>query len=90
MSYVPTDWKAEAACREHPNADIFFTEPSAGASRTVLADYRDALELCSLCPVRDACLNYALDLNLEGIWGGLTTSARRTIYSRPYAPKGTR
>lgn len=90
MTYPPTDWKREAACRDHPNADIFFTEPSAGASRNVLLDYRDALELCASCPVRDDCLDYALRLDLEGIWGGLTTSARRTIKRRLATPKGTR
>jgi WhiB family redox-sensing transcriptional regulator len=90
MTYRSAEWKAQAACRDHPNADIFFTEPSRSASVTVLADYRDALELCSSCPVREACLDYALRYDLEGIWGGLTTSARRALRNRLHAPKGTR
>jgi Transcription factor WhiB len=42
--------------------------------------YDEARQICSLCPVKTACLNYAMD-NKEryGMWGGLTPIERRRI-----------
>lgn len=38
-----------------------------------------ALALCRRCPVREACLQWALEHEEVGIWGGLTDSQRRAI-----------
>ena len=43
---------------------------------------RQATRLCRGCPkgVKTACLRYALDRpELEGVWGGTTTAARRLM-----------
>lgn len=38
---------------------------------------RNAKRLCDGCPVKNACLSYALtDPELRGIWGGTTTADR--------------
>lgn len=42
-----------------------------------------ALEVCSRCPVRVACLTYAVKNNLEGIWGGTTDSNRNRVRKLP-------
>lgn len=64
-------WQESAACRrEHP--DTFF--PDHGANRT---NIRYAKEICSGCPVRVECLEFAIANNDEyGIWGGMTPGER--------------
>ena len=42
-----------------------------------------ALEVCSSCPVRVACLTYAVKNNLEGIWGGTTDANRNRVRKLP-------
>ena len=52
---------------------------------------REAKETCRLCPVRLACLDYALGLSEErpfrrevhGIWGGLSEGERRDLRATP-------
>jgi WhiB family redox-sensing transcriptional regulator len=42
-----------------------------------------AKRICSECPVREACLDYALRMREpEGIWGGLTADERRKLLRR--------
>ena len=69
---APT-WRKRAACRGI-DADIFFP---------VTDDESDAVEakaICSVCPVRQACLEHALACReREGIWGGTTERERRRI-----------
>lgn len=65
------EWTAHAACRDM-NPDIFF--PTRGE------DVRPAKRVCAGCPVRQQCLDYALD-NQEkyGIWGGTGERERRRL-----------
>lgn len=64
-------WRAYAACRGK-DPDIFFPEKGA-----VSADA--AKQVCRQCPVRDACLDYAMKpYQRDGIWGSLTEKERRT------------
>lgn len=67
------EWQDDAACRDAPTR-IFF--PEAGDPET---SHWVAM-FCDLCPVRTACLEWALT-NREryGIWGGMTESDRRRI-----------
>jgi hypothetical protein len=40
----------------------------------------EAKEICAACPVRDACLEWAIPrTDLEGIWAGTTPMERRRI-----------
>lgn len=42
-----------------------------------------AREVCSGCPVREACLMYAdITLEQDGVWGGLTERERQTRRSK--------
>jgi WhiB family redox-sensing transcriptional regulator len=55
--------------------DVFFPErgETAGPARQV----------CAACPVREPCLEYALNNRItHGIWGGLTERERRPLRSR--------
>jgi WhiB family redox-sensing transcriptional regulator len=39
--------------------------------------------ICNDCPVKDECLEYALDINeTHGIWGGLNELERKNLTNR--------
>lgn len=64
-------WRQRAACRG-VDPDVFY--PAADEE----AD--DAKAICGICPVREACLEYALvNRERDGVWGGATERERRRI-----------
>jgi len=68
-------WMIHAACAG-THRDVFFPENG--------AHVRPAKALCARCPVRDACLEYALNdpaLHIvgTGVWGGTTPPQRRRL-----------
>ncbi len=78
------DWTTNARCRGLTPAE-FFPEESLGVDH--------AASICSDCPVRAECLNYALDHHIKhGIWGGTSQRERQRILRRRQhlrpAPKG--
>ena len=66
-----SSWRDQARCRG-VDPDIF--HPS---------DEDDGLEakaICAVCPVREACLEFALTAReKDGVWGGLTARERRRV-----------
>lgn len=57
-----------AACRE-VDPELWFPPPG----RTGTKIGKQAKAICAECPVRTACLQYALDSDQrDGIWGGMT------------------
>ena len=81
------DWRDYAACRD-ADPELFFPD---GDIRSARARVQKAKLICRGCPVRAACLHWALANGQEaGIWGGLTEDERRRLhrrgrYSRPAA-----
>jgi WhiB family redox-sensing transcriptional regulator len=78
----PPAWTAEAICAQVVDPDLFF--PDKGANSPA------AKAVCRRCPVRQKCLDYALDFesgaagtatsNAQvGIYGGLSPRERRAI-----------
>lgn len=68
--FVPT-WRDNALCRE-VDPEIWFVAKGGSA--------RPAKRICAACPVRVACLDYALRHNEAfGIWGGLTEKERKAL-----------
>ena len=71
------DWQAQAACRGI-SRDIFFPEEFSLPNPA-------ALRLCNgsktrpPCPVKGTCLQWALDYDEVGIWGGMTDDGRDKI-----------
>lgn len=64
-------WQADALCAQ-TDPEAFF--PEKGGST------RDAKRVCSQCPVREACLEYAMENDERfGIWGGLSERERRRL-----------
>ena len=76
-------WRDAAACRTADTA-LFF------APRGATASWRAALAICETCPVRQRCLDYALDNRIRhGVWGGLTANSRRKLLAdRTRTPAG--
>ena len=72
-------WQLEAACRGADTA--WFFAPNYFEKR----EEKDAREarakrLCSQCPVREPCLEYALRTrDPHGVWGGLNELERRRL-----------
>jgi WhiB family redox-sensing transcriptional regulator len=65
---------AAGQCTDLPPATFF---PSDGHGVEM------ARRLCGDCPVRDVCLQYALDHHIEhGVWGGASERARRRMARR--------
>ena len=68
------DWKADAACRDL-DLDLFFPDSE--------ADSAPALAVCAVCPVREACLDFALRTRQnDGVWGGHTETERKRLRRR--------
>lgn len=74
MSFDPTtppEWVAKAVCAS-TDPELFFVEFGGGN--------KAAERICSTCPVKAECLEYALDNNEEyGVWGGVGSHGRRLI-----------
>jgi WhiB family redox-sensing transcriptional regulator len=67
-------WAAYASCRAE-DPDLFFPGPD--------GDPQEALRICSGCPVKGECLEWALDTRVHyGIWGGMTERQRRRVLRR--------
>lgn len=67
-------WRQRAACRG-VDPDIFYPVTD--------EDAEDAKAICRACPVRQACLEWALERReREGVWGGATERERRRILRR--------
>jgi WhiB family redox-sensing transcriptional regulator len=72
MTLIETiTWMRQGKCRDYPT-EMFY--PTQGA------DYVTAERICWQCPVREECLEYALDNNITyGIWGGESERSRRRL-----------
>jgi WhiB family redox-sensing transcriptional regulator len=62
-------------CQDTDTPDDFFP------ARTSLGHYQ-IITWCRPCPVRYACLQWALDHHEHGVWGGMTERQRRQL-TRP-------
>lgn len=71
---METPWMNDGNCRNHP-PEVFF--PSDGVGVIV------AQRICATCPVREQCLEYALEERIDhGVWGGASERERRRILKR--------
>ncbi|WP_372453797.1 WhiB family transcriptional regulator [Pseudonocardia oceani] len=75
----PTHWRHQAACRS-VDPEIFF--PTAVQGVEFERQVGIAKTLCAGCPVRDACLSWAMTGLSDGVAGGMTEHERRTEQAR--------
>ncbi len=67
-------WLSRAACGDLPEAEadaLFFPDRGQTARR--------ARVICGGCPVVKECLEYAVEHDCEGVWGGTTAAERRAL-----------
>ena len=66
-----TEWMSQAKCKDM-DPDVFFPSDGVGV--------RVAQRVCLVCPVKLACLEYALAHRVhEGVWGGTSERERRRL-----------
>lgn len=72
--FVPTlPYLPGAACKDIINPDIFFPR----SKKTEAKSLPIVQSICSGCPVRKECLDFALDWQIpHGIWAGTTPAMR--------------
>jgi WhiB family transcriptional regulator, redox-sensing transcriptional regulator len=73
LNLTQTDWFDDAACRD-VGTDVFFPTSEAHAT--------EAKAICAVCPVREECLEHALETRPDGVWGGLTATERHRLIRR--------
>jgi WhiB family redox-sensing transcriptional regulator len=75
IDFEETTWTERSACRDYPT-DVFFADLDAPKNSL------EARAICSKCPVKAECLDYAIRHACEyGIWGGTTATERRFMRS---------
>ncbi|MFF8032772.1 MULTISPECIES: WhiB family transcriptional regulator [unclassified Streptomyces] len=73
------NWRRSAACRTE-DPDLFFP---IGTSGPALVQTEQAKAVCRNCPVREQCLEWALDTGQSiGVWGGTSETERRALKRR--------
>jgi WhiB family transcriptional regulator, redox-sensing transcriptional regulator len=84
MSALRTEdaWQVKAACRG-PQAAVFFPPTSFERKDEKLDRERRAKAICTTCPVKRPCLDYALKIREpHGTWGGLSEGERKRMLDR--------
>ncbi len=71
---MDTSWMAQGLCRFEPPSTFF---PSDGVG------VETAKRICAACPVKEPCLEYALEHRIDhGVWGGTSERQRRRILKK--------
>ena len=72
------DWRDSAACL-NADPELFFPVGNTGPA---VEQIDAAKSVCASCRVTETCLQYALDTNQDGVWGGLSEDERRALKRR--------
>jgi WhiB family redox-sensing transcriptional regulator len=73
------DWRHRAACLQE-DPELFFP---IGVSGPALIQAGQAKAVCAGCPVRETCLDWALETGQDsGVWGGMSEDERRALKRR--------
>lgn len=69
----PPAWMGDAVCAQ-TDPEVFFPEKAERVKAS------DAKAVCSRCPVKNACLEWAINNGeRHGVWGGTTERQRRKL-----------
>ncbi|MFE5842009.1 WhiB family transcriptional regulator [Streptomyces niveus] len=69
-----TDWRLAAVCCDE-DPELFYPIGNTGPA---LVQIEEAKAVCRRCPVREQCLQWALENGQDhGVWGGLSVDERR-------------
>ncbi|MEU3096971.1 WhiB family transcriptional regulator [Streptomyces sp. NPDC006967] len=73
------NWRSGAACRTE-DPELFFP---IGTSGPAPVQTEQAKAVCRGCPVREQCLEWALETGQSiGVWGGTSETERRALKRR--------
>lgn len=76
-SNTEADWRDLAICSAPDVQEVFFP---VGVTGMAAVQIENAKAVCTSCPVRETCLEYAITTNQEyGIWGGTSEEERRVL-----------
>lgn len=81
ITQANTDWMVDAACKRHDNPEWWFP-PSTSKGRMRIRVSPEALQavaICNECSVKEQCLEYALEWEPNGIWGGADEVTRHKM-----------
>ncbi len=79
MRYAEADWRSRGACLS-VDPELFFPLSSVGPAAGQLSL---AKSVCTRCPVRTECLDFAIATRqVHGVWGGTSEDERRRILAR--------
>jgi WhiB family redox-sensing transcriptional regulator len=79
MTRLGTNWLQYAACST-VEPEVFFP---VGTTDNSLIKVDRAKRVCARCPVREACLRWAVALEVDhGVFGGLSEDERKAIKRR--------
>lgn len=82
-------WQEDGECNKY-NPDLFY--PERPGKKT---SYDAARKICDGCPVKDICLDYAMEMednayaSRHGMFGGLTPQERQRLAKRNNGMKGS-
>lgn len=82
VAAVDRSWQMKGLCRGN-HSYLFF--PPSTVERKDDRERREikAKAICSVCPVKEDCLEFAVEIKEPyGIWGGLTETERRQVIAR--------
>ena len=71
MSARESHWRDDARCLNAPDPELFFPHPRGAGGGDSGPQTKEAIEWCEFCPVKRQCLEFALDTNALGVWGGV-------------------
>lgn len=73
-----SSWLLNGPCRDE-DPELFFPLGDSDKARQAT---RDAKAVCAGCPVREMCLDWAVNTNQRtGVWGGLSELERMSLYT---------
>lgn len=82
VASIDRTWQMKGLCRGN-HSYLFF--PPSTVERKDERERREikAKAICSVCPVKEDCLEFALEIKEPyGIWGGFTETERRQVLAR--------
>lgn len=73
----------DGACKGHPVSWWFPLRAAGGnhiaITRQLSVNVKKAIDICSICNVKEECLTYSLEWEPIGIWGGKTEAERHFV-----------
>lgn len=76
MGITNQPWRESAACKGKPSHMWF---PNFPVTREDRNNIRESVRICGTCSVATECLDYSLEWEAAGTWGGMTERARNAL-----------